>query len=158
MTLQNTVPEQGEQRSLTGFTVVPGGGGWLRIVLAVACVLTMVVLWVPNLDGTQRFFQLLFMAAVGMWVVTRPGSAAPAVLMFGALCLRIFVADPVLDGSLVGLVFLLPLVHQMAALSAVIPLRANLYWSALLPTVMRYFAAVLLTVVGLTGSHLVGWW
>lgn len=150
--------EISQPRSLTGLAVLPGGGGWLRIVLAVACALTMLELWIPGQAGGQVFLQLLLMIGLCLWVVVRPGSAAPAVLLISALCVRIFAGAAVLDGSLIALVVLLPLVHQVAAISAVVPLRSNVYWAAVLPTAVRYLGAVLTTVLGLIGSHLLGWW
>ncbi len=145
-------------RVLSGQLVLPGGGGWLRIALAAACIATMVALWTPDLSGSQLFFQLLLMVGVGAWVVLRPGSAAPVLLLIGALSLRVFLGEPVLNGSLITLALLLPLVHQLSALSAVVPLRSNVYLSALLPTILRYLGAVLATLLGLIGSHLLGLW
>ncbi len=138
--------------------VVPGGGSWLRIALALAGLSTMSALWVPGQAGGQVVLQVVLMAGVQWWLVARPGSSAPTVLLIGALCLRAFVGHPELDGSLIALVVLLPLVHQLAALSAVIPLRSNVHLEALLPTLVRYLGAVLTTVSGLAVSHLLGWW
>lgn len=138
--------------------VLAGGGSWLRIAVALAGLMTMGVLWVPGQAGGQVLLQVVVMSFVECWLVVRPGSAAPTVLLIGALCLRIFVGHPELDPSLIALVLLLPLVHQLAALSAVVPVRSNVQVAALLPTVVRYFGAVLTTVAGLAVSHLLGWW
>lgn len=139
-------------------TTVPGGGSWLRIALAVATLATLLVLWVPGQAGGQKVLQLTVMAGVFLWLVTRPGSAAAVVLLFGAVCLRISTGKPDLDGSLVALAVLLPLVHQLAALCVAVPLRANVQWPALLPTALRYVGVVTATVLGLLFSSLLGWW
>ncbi|MET3804973.1 hypothetical protein ABIB25_001969 [Nakamurella sp. UYEF19] len=138
--------------------VLPGGGSWLRIMLALTTALTMVVLWKEPEIETQVWMQLFLMVGVGLWVLMRPGSAASAVLLVGALTARVFLGHPQLDGSLIALVVLLPLVHQLAALSAVVPLRSNVQWAALMPTGLRYFGAVSATVLGLILSQLFGWW
>jgi hypothetical protein len=141
-----------------GTAVLPGGGSWLRIGLFGSALLTMIVLWVPGQAGGQVTLQVAVMATVGTWLVCRPASAAAAVLLVGALCLRLTVGHPELDASLVALVVTLPLVHQLAALCAVVPLRSDVYLSALRPTLARYLGAVLATVTGLVISHLLGWW
>ncbi len=141
-----------------GIEVLPGGGGWLRIMLGVTGLLTMLELWVPDQRGAPVVLQLVLMGGVWLWLVMRPGSAAAAVLLFGALCLRVGLGHPQLDGSLIALVLLLPLVHQLSALSAVVPLRANVHLRALLATIARYLGAVLATVAGLITSRLLGWW
>ncbi len=141
-----------------GAAVLPGGGSWLRIALAGSALLTMIVLWVPGQAGGQVTLQVVVMAAVGTWLVCLPGSAAATVLLVGALCLRLAVGHPELDGSLVALVVMLPLVHQLAALCAVVPLRSDVYVSALTPTLARYLGAVLATVAGLVVSRSLGWW
>ncbi len=138
--------------------LVPGGGGWLRIALAVATAATLAVLWVPGLHGEELFIQIAAGATVLLWVVLRPGSAAPTLLLVGALCLRIFSGHPTLDGSLIGMTVLLPLVHQLAALAVVVPVGANVEWAALLPTAVRYLGAVTATVAGLLISSVLGWW
>lgn len=138
--------------------LVPGGGSWLRIGLAFAGLLTMVALWIPGQAGGQVALQIVVMAGIEGWLVARPGSAASTVLLIGALCLRTFLGRPELDGSLITLVMLLPLVHQLAALSTVVPLRSNVYLPALLPTLLRYLGAVLTTIAGLIISRLLGWW
>jgi hypothetical protein len=137
---------------------LPGGGGWVRILLGVACALTMVALYVPKQAGGQVFLQWLLMVGIGLWVVMRPGSGGPVLLLIGALCVRIFLGKAQLDGQLIGLVLLLPLVHQLSALAAVIPLRGPVQWAALLPSMLRYLGAVLATVGGLLASHWLGWW
>lgn len=139
-------------------TTIPGGGSWLRIALAMATVATLVVVWVPSQDSGQRVLELAVMAAVFLWLVYRPGSAAAVVLLIGALCLRISPGLPELDRSLIALTVLLPLVHQLAALCVVVPLRADVQWPALLPTAVRYVGVVTATVLGLLISSLLGWW
>lgn len=136
---------------------VPGGGSWLRIALAVATAATMAVLWVPA-EGGQQQLELTVMAGISLWLVARPGSAAAVVLLIGALCLRISPGRPELDGSLVALTALLPLVHQLAALCVVVPLRANVQWAALRPTAARYLGVATATVLGLLISSSLGWW
>ncbi len=140
--------------------LVPGGGSWLRIGLAFAGLLTMVVLWIPGQAGGQVALQIVVMAGVEGWLVARPGSAASTVLLIGALCLRTFLGRPELDGSLIALVMLLPLVHQLAALSTVVPgafQRAP--GRRLLPTArFAISGAVLTTIAGLIISRLLGWW
>lgn len=139
-------------------TTIPGGGSWLRIALALATLATLAVIWVPGQAEGQAVLELAVMAAVFLWLVARPGSAAAVVLMFGALCLRVSLGKPELDGSLVALTVLLPLVHQLAAVCVVVPLRANVQWPALLPTAVRYIGVVTATVLGLLLSSLLGWW
>ena len=126
-----------------GGAVLPGGGSWLRIGLAASALLTMILLWIPGQAGGQVTLQFAVMAIVWTWLVFRPGSSAAAVLLVGALFLRAAVGHPELDGSLVALVVMLPLVHQLAALCAVVPLRSDVYVSALTPTAARYLGAVL---------------
>lgn len=137
---------------------IPGGGSWLRIALAVATLATLLVVWVPGQGGGQEGLELAVMAVVFLWLVIRPGSAAAVVLLIGALCLRVSPGVPELDGSLVALTVLLPLVHQLAALSVAVPLRADVQWPALLPTALRYVGVVTVTVLGLLVSSLLGWW
>lgn len=137
---------------------VPGGGSWLRIALAVAALATMLVVWVPGQGSGQAWLELAVMAAVFLWLVTRPGSAAAMVLLLGALCLRISPGVPELDGSLIALTVLLPLVHQLSALCVVVPLRADVQWPALLPSAVRYVGVVTATVLGLLISAVLGWW
>lgn len=137
---------------------LPGGGGWLRIALALACTLSMITVFVPGGSGGTNFLQWALMVGITSWVVARPGSGGPAVLLIGALVVRIFVGKAELDGRLIALVVLLPMVHQLAALAAVIPPRSTVRWDALTPTVLRYLGAVLATVVGLLISRWLGWW
>ena len=139
-------------------TTIPGGGSWLRIALGLATIATFVVVYVPGRANGQAVLELALMAAVFLWLVARPGSAAALVLMFGALCLRVSPGRPELDGSLVALTVLLPLVHQLAALCGAVPLRANVQWPALLPTAVRYVGVVTATVLGLLLSSVLGWW
>ena len=137
---------------------VPGGGSWLRIALAAATLATLAVIWVPGQGGGQEGLEFVVMAAVFLWLVARPGSAAAVVLLIGALCLRVSPGKPELDGSLIALTILLPMVHQLAALCVAVPLRADVQWPALLPTAVRYVGAVTATVIGLLISSLLGWW
>ena len=137
---------------------IPGGGSWLRMALALATFATLLVVWVPGQGSGQNGLELVVMAAVFLWLVARPGSAAAVVLLIGALCLRISPGKPELDGSLVALTVLLPLVHQLAALCVAVPLRADVQWPALLPTAVRYVGVMTATVLGLLVSSLLGWW
>lgn len=138
--------------------VLPGGGGWLRIMLATAYLLVVVTLWVPDSEGVSRVVKLGVVAVLGFALVVRPGSAAAAMVIFGALAIRVLTGDPVLDGSLIGLIVLLPLVHQLAALGAAVPVPSNVYLTALRPTALRYVGSVLATVLGLVASRALGWW
>ena len=137
---------------------LPSGGAWLRIVLLLACVLVMMNLFVHGQQGGQIVLQWIVAVFMTLWVVRRPGSSAPVVLLLLALVVRIFLATPVLDGRLIALVLLLPLVHQLSALAAVVPLRSAVQWPALMPSIVRYLGAGLVTVVGLLISHALGWW
>ncbi len=148
----------GDDRPPESGSLLPGGGGWLRIALAIACALTMTTLFVPDRVGGTNVLQWALMVGLTFWVVMRPGSGGPAVLLFGALVLRIVVGKPELDGRLISLVMLLPLVHQLSALAAVVPLDSAVRWRALTPTLLRYLGAVLVTVIGLLISHWLGWW
>ncbi len=139
-------------------TTIPGGGSWLRIGLAAATLATLLVVWVPGQGSGQEGLEVVVMAGLFLWLVARPGSAAAVVLLIGALCLRVSPGKPELDGSLVALTVLLPLVHQLAALCVAVPLRANVQWPALLPTAVRYVGVVTVTVIGLLISSLLGWW
>jgi len=137
---------------------IPGGGSWLRIALAVAALATLRVVWVPGQGDGQSVLEFMLMAVVFFWLLARPGSAAAVVLLIGALCLRISPGLPELDGSLVALTVLLPLVHHLAALCVAVPLGADVQWPALLPTALRYVGVVTATVLGLLISSLLGWW
>lgn len=139
-------------------TTIPGGGSWLRFALAAATLATLLVVWVPGQSSEQNGLEFAAMAAVFLWLVTHPGSIAAVLLLTGALCLRIALGTPELDGSLVALTVLLPLVHQLAALCVAVPLRANVQWPALLPTAVRYVGVVTVTVIGLLISSLLDWW
>ena len=138
--------------------VLPSGGGWLRIALAIACTLTMTVLFVHGQQGGQIFLQWLLAVALTLWVVVRPGSSAPVVLILLAVVMRIFFGNAVLDGRLIALVVLLPFLHQLSALATVVPVRSAVQWPALFPTIVRYLGAVLVTVFGLLVSRWLGWW
>ena len=138
--------------------VLPSGGAWVRIALTAACALVMVNLFVHGQQGGQIFLQWAIAVFMTLWVVLRPASPAPAVLLLLTLVVRIFLAEPVLDGRLIALVLLLPLVHQLCALATVVPMRSAAAWPALIPSVARYLGAVLVTVLGLLISHWLGWW
>ena len=159
-----TIPSTGAHPLQDGETpdvrslLLPGGGGWLRIALALACMLAMVTLFVPDRPGGTNFLQGVLMVGVTLWVVARPGSGGPVVLLIGALVLRIVLQKPELDLRLIALVVLLPLVHQLSALAAVIPLRSNVQPAAVIPTLLRYLGAVLMTVLGLLISRWLGGW
>ena len=138
--------------------LLPGGGGWLRILLLLAGAAVLFSLWPAGRSGGQLFMEWAGAILLTGWLVFRPASAAPAVFIFGALCVRVFVEKAQLDGNLIALVLLLPLVHQLSALAAVVPLRANVELSALWPTFLRYLGASLATVIGLLLSHWLSWW
>ena len=142
----------------TRTAVLPSGGAWLRIVLTAACVLVMVNLFVHGQQGGQIFLQWAIAVFMTIWVVLRPASTAPAVLLLLTLVVRVFLAQPVLDGRLIALVLLLPLVHQLCARATVVPMRSAAAWPALIPSAARYLGAVLVTVLGLLVSHWLGWW
>ena len=141
-----------------GARLIPGGGSWLRIGLGLAGALVLFTLWPEAGSDGQRFMEWVAAVLLLLWLVLRPASAAPAVFVFGALALRLFVGKAQLDFELVALVLLLPLVHQLAALAAVVPPRADVQLTAVLPTFLRYTGAALATVAGLLLSHWWGWW
>jgi hypothetical protein len=138
--------------------VLPSGGAWLRILLTLASAFTTADLFVHGQEGGQIFLQWLIAVSLTLWVVMRPGSSGPVVLILLALVMQIFYGSAQLDGRLVSLVVLLPLVHQLSALAAVIPLRSAVQWPALAPTAIRYIGVVFVTVLGLLVSHWLGWW
>ncbi|SDP03430.1 hypothetical protein SAMN04515671_2742 [Nakamurella panacisegetis] len=138
--------------------VLPSGGAWLRILLILACVLIMVNLFVHGQGGGQNFLQWTIAVSLTLWVAIRPASSAPVVLLLLTLVMQVFFGKAQLDGRLITLVLLLPLVHQLSALAAVVPLRSAVRWPALIPSVVRCLGAVLVTVLGLLLSHGLGWW
>ena len=90
-------------------------------------------------------------------MVARPGGHAPLVMMFLVLAVRVATGGEVLDAQLVELVVLLPLVNNLAALAAVVPVRSAVQCVSLLPTGMRWAGTTCATVFGLLIAHLLGW-
>ncbi|MTD14173.1 hypothetical protein GIS00_09470 [Nakamurella sp. YIM 132087] len=127
--------------------VLPQGGAWLRGFVLLAAAGLMAVSWVDTPVTGIAWLQGLAMAGLVIAAAAAPDSIAPLLVLLAAGGLRLFFGSAVLDGQLIWLVVLVPLVHVLAALAAVVPVRAELRAVALLPSAVRYAAAVLLTVV-----------
>ncbi len=152
------VPIQPDRRrARSAPATLPGGGGWLRIALAVGCMLTTLSVWPDDVREPAGLFRAVALVALTVAVVARPGGHAPLVMMFLVLAVRVATGGEVLDAQLVELVVLLPLVNNLAALAAVVPVRSSVQWVSLLPTGMRWAGTTCATVFGLLIAHLLGW-
>ena len=136
--------------------VLPSGGAWLRLLLALSCAAAFTVSWIPPTNAALGWLELLGAVVLTVWPVIRPGSAAVMVVIAAVFAVRIFHGQPVLDRQLVMLVVLVPLIHYLAALAAVIPLRSGVQWVVFLPTGLRYTGSVLLTPAVLLAARITG--
>ncbi len=127
--------------------LLPSGGAWLRVLLVTATIGMCFAAWIPTDMVAQRVLQIGLMTLATLLVMAQPGSALVLFVLAAVLADRIFFGSAVLDGQLVALAVLVPLVHQLAALAAAVPLRSTLRISALLPTAMRYVGATLITLI-----------
>ena len=126
---------------------IPSGGVWLRLLLGVALIGLFRSTWLPPSSAQLRVAEIALDVVLGLWVVLRPGSAGVLIVLVAAMSVRAYVGQPTLDAQLVDLLLLIPVVHQLAALAAVIPPRAVLRPAVLLPTALRLGIALLVTVV-----------
>ncbi len=133
--------------TVTPPAVLPSGGAWLRVFLALAWTALCLVAWVPTDLSPAVWAQVGAMVILGLWLVSQPGSPVVLFALAAVFADRIFSGQPGVDAQLIGLAICLPLVHQIAALAAMVPPRSSLQWSALLPTTIRYVGSVLITVV-----------
>ena len=127
--------------------VLPSGGAWLRVFLTLAWVGLCVIAWVPTVLTPIVWAQVGAMVLLGLWLVSQPGSAVVLFALAAVFADRIFAGSARLDGQLIALAVFVPLVHQLAAMAAMVPPRSSLRWSALLPTTIRYVGSVLITVL-----------
>ncbi len=126
---------------------IPSGGAWLRLLLGLSVAGLAVTVWAPTPQTVEFWLQLLLDVVLGCWAVARPGGSSALVVLIAAIGARAWGGTAVLDARLIALLLLVPLVHQLAALAAVIPPRAVLRPAALLPTAMRLIGALLVTVL-----------
>lgn len=117
--------------------------GWaLRTVLGAATVgaITVAMIGAPQIGATSVVGVLLALGAIGTVVV--PGTVLPLVVLICLVLYRLAAVDTALDGALLALIALLPLVHQLAGICAAIPPRSACHWAALRPALSRYLIAV----------------
>lgn len=79
-------------------------------------------------------------AAVG--TVAAPGTVLPLMFLIGVVLYRLATPGAAPDMSLAALIALVPLVHQLAAVCAVVPRRSRCEWMALRPATTRYLVSV----------------
>jgi hypothetical protein len=134
-----------------GSAVLPSGGAWLRLLLFAATLGLGALAWRPTPVGALGWLEAGVVVALALACALRPDSAVPLVVLGAAITVRIFGGAAVLDGNLLGLVVCVPLVHQVAALAAVVPPTADLRLRAVLPSAIRWTVSVLasLAVLGL---------
>lgn len=129
--------------------VVMAGSGWrtwhgwmLRVVLGLA-VGGALAIALPGAAGVGVWSVAgVSMLAAGIGTVLAPGTVLPLLLLIGLVLYRFAAPGPVLGASLAVLMALIALIHQTAALAAVIPLRSECEWAALRPALVRYAVAV----------------
>lgn len=128
------------QADAGGVRSVPGWA--LRLVLGGAAVAAslIVMLAEPRIDAPGVLQVFLLLASIG--TALAPGSVLPLAVMIGVVLFRLASHVPVLDGTLLALVALLPLVHQLAGMCAAVPARSDCLWRALRPAMVRYAMAV----------------
>lgn len=132
--------------------------GWvLRLVLGAATLTASIVVTVaaPRIEAASLLGTLLVMAAIG--AALAPGSALPLTVLIGVIVFRAVTPGPVLDATLVVLVALVPLIHQLAGICAPIPPRSSCQWRALRSAIARYAIAVIPVLCAVTIAWLSGW-
>lgn len=159
-----TSPSSQADPRITAPVGSPAGGpeslrsvpGWvLRLVLGAAAVAA--ALLVISSDSQARapgVAQVLMVFAAAVAALA-PGTVVPLAVMVGLVLFRLAAGGPILDGTLVVLVALLPLIHQLAGAAAAIPARSKCRWTALRPAMIRYAIAVLPVEIALVAVILV---
>lgn len=150
------IPADGPASDATVSRTVPRiVPGWaLRATLGAATVAAsfMAMLAASQIEATSVLGVLLVIATVGTMLA--PGSVWPLAVMIGVVLFRLEAGGPILDGMLMALVALLPLIHQLAGVCAAIPARSACHWSALRPAMIRY-AMVVAPVEFVVGAVLI---
>jgi hypothetical protein len=113
--------------------------GWaLRVAVGAACLTATLTAVVPAPPfGVSSVLGVLLVAA-SVGAALAPGSVLPLVVLIGAIVSRAATPGPVLDAGLAALLMLLPLIHQLAGVSATVPPRSACHWQALRPAAVRY--------------------
>lgn len=135
---------------------VPSGGAWLRIALGIVVLTLAVIVWIPPSTPALGWLQVLIMVALGLVTVCAPGAIGVMLLIAAVAAARFVTGENRIDAELFGLAVLVPLVHQLAALAAVVPGRSRLQLRALLPSAVRFLIAAVLTLAALLIAQAVG--
>ena len=136
-----TTPETGRAAGCgTPGAVIPGS--LLRGALAAAG-LAAVALIAPGIPGG-----LIVILAAGVLVAARwPDTVVPLLLIGAVIVVRIATAAGAIDGVTLALEALLPLIHQLAGVAAVMAPRSTVELAALRPALARYLAATVPVLV-----------
>lgn len=117
--------------------------GWaLRVAVALAALAAVLVVMLQAGDLQAAGAVGVLLALVGVGSALAPGSVCPLLLLIGLVTLRL-AASTVFDVSLVVLIALLPLIHQLAGACATIPARSVCEVGALAPAARRYVVSVI---------------
>lgn len=94
---------------------------------------------------------------IGLAVVTigAPGSPAATFLVITALGIHLMLDSATIDAGVVLLTILIPLVHQLSGICAVIPAVSRVSLAALRPAALRFAGAVGVVLIGLAVLALV---
>jgi hypothetical protein len=118
--------------------------GWaLRLVLGACAALAAAVVMAqaPVVGVTSVAGFVLMLLVIG--TAAAPGSVVPFLFLVAVVLYRLVPAGSLLDGGLAALVVLVPIVHQLAGLTAAIPVRSLVSWRALAPAALRLAVVVL---------------
>lgn len=94
---------------------------------------------------------------IGLAVLTvgAPGSPAATFLVIASIGVHLMLDSATIDVGVVLLTILIPLVHQLSGICAVIPAVSKVSPAALRPAVLRFTGAVGVVLIGLTVLALV---
>lgn len=131
----------------------PGWGLRVALLLAASAAATVAMLGAPQAGVTTVVGVVMLLLVVA--VTFAPGGATTVVFLLGLVGYRVAADGPTIDGGLVALVLLLPLIHQLAAFGAAIPGRSRVRWGVLRPAAGRLILAVLPVEIALLVAALI---
>jgi len=123
--------------------IAHGIRGWaLRLALgacaALAAAISMAEAPVVGVTSVAGF--VLMLLVIG--TAAAPGSVVPMLFLLAVVLYRLVPNGSLLDGGLVALAALVPIVHQLAGLAAAIPVRSLVSWRVLRPAALRLVIVV----------------
>lgn len=130
-------------------------GRMLRAVLAVASAGVVAVSLTGGAGASVLTGVGLVLIGLGVVTVAAPGSPAATFLLIAALGIHLMLDTADIDVGVVMLTALIPLVHQLSGICAVIPMVSRVTLTALRPAAIRYAAAVGVVLIAVLVAALV---